>query len=86
MNAKQRCKLRRKNQRMKEQKLIEADRKLERKIVMTLTGCSTKTLKAVSLSAITQNKTVESFNNRCLPDSYIFSVGKKSSKDITARG
>ncbi|MBS9442460.1 transcriptional regulator [Photorhabdus heterorhabditis] len=74
MNAKQRCKLRRKNQRMKEQKLIEADRKLERKIVTTLAGCSTKTLKAISLSAITQNKTVESLNNRCLPNTWLYSV------------
>ncbi|OCA53911.1 hypothetical protein [Photorhabdus namnaonensis] len=84
MNAKQRCKLRRKNRRMEEQNLIEANRKLERKIVTALTGCSTKTLKAISLSAITQNKTVESFNNRCLHNTFLYSVGKKSS-NITAR-
>ncbi|QXF34307.1 transcriptional regulator [Photorhabdus luminescens] len=85
MNAKQRCKLRRKNRRMKEQKTLKANRNLERKIVATLTGCSTKILKAVSLSVIKQNKTVESFNNRCLPNSFLYSVGKKNS-NITARG
>lgn len=86
MNAKQRCKLRRKNRRMEEQKLIEADRKLEMKIVTNLSGCSTKTLKAVSLSVIKQNKTIESFNNRCLPNTWLYSVKNKKSSNITARG
>ncbi|NHB94534.1 hypothetical protein C5469_21305 [Photorhabdus cinerea] len=59
---------------MEEQKTLKANRDLERKIVTTLTGCSTKTLKALSLSVIKQSKTVESFNNRLLPNTWLYSV------------
>ncbi|NHB89704.1 hypothetical protein C5471_19175 [Photorhabdus tasmaniensis] len=70
---------------MEEQKALKDNRDLERKIVTTLTGCSTKTLKAVSLSVITQNKAVESFNNRCLSNTFLYSVKNKKSSNITAR-
>ncbi|ERT11051.1 hypothetical protein [Photorhabdus temperata] len=42
-----------------------------------------RTEKAVSVRT---TPVIDSFNNCCLPDSFIYSVGKKSSKDITARG
>lgn len=49
MNAKQRCKLRRLERRSEERNSANAERRLARKITTTLSGCSERTVKALSL-------------------------------------
>ncbi|PNK67528.1 regulator [Hafnia paralvei] len=49
MNAKQRCKLRRLERRSEERKSANAERRLANKIATTLSGCSERTVKALSL-------------------------------------
>lgn len=49
MNAKQRCKLRRLERRSEERNSADAERRLARKIATTLSGCSERTVKALSL-------------------------------------
>ncbi|WP_230676563.1 hypothetical protein [Hafnia alvei] len=49
MNAKQRCKLRRLERRSEERNSANAERRLARKIATTLSGCSERTVKALSL-------------------------------------
>lgn len=49
MNAKQRCKLRRLERRSEERNSANAERRLANKITTTLSGCSERTVKALSL-------------------------------------
>lgn len=49
MNAKQRCKLRRLERRSEERNSANAERRLANKIATTLSGCSERTVKALSL-------------------------------------
>lgn len=49
MNAKQRCKLRRLERRSEERNSADAERRLANKIATTLSGCSDRTVKALSL-------------------------------------
>ncbi|WP_232353102.1 hypothetical protein [Hafnia alvei] len=49
MNAKQRCKLRRLERRSEERNSANAERRLASKIATTLSGCSERTVKALSL-------------------------------------
>lgn len=49
MNAKQRCKLRRLERRSEERNSANAERRLASKIDTTLSGCSERTVKALSL-------------------------------------
>lgn len=49
MNAKQRCKLRRLERRSEERNSADAERRLANKIGTTLSGCSERTVKALSL-------------------------------------
>lgn len=49
MNAKQRCKLRRLERRREERNSANAERRLASKIATTLSGCSERTVKALSL-------------------------------------
>lgn len=49
MNAKQRCKLRRLERRSEERSSANAERRLANKIATTLSGCSERTVKALSL-------------------------------------
>jgi len=49
MNAKQRCKLRRLERRSEERNSANAERRLANKIAATLSGCSERTVKALSL-------------------------------------
>ncbi|WP_336191721.1 hypothetical protein [Hafnia paralvei] len=49
MNAKQRCKLRRLERRSEERNSANAERRLANKISTTLSGCSERTVKALSL-------------------------------------
>lgn len=49
MNAKQRCKLRRLERRSEERNSTNAERRLANKIATTLSGCSERTAKALSL-------------------------------------
>ncbi|WP_230793707.1 hypothetical protein [Hafnia alvei] len=49
MNAKQRCKLRRLERRSEERNSTNAERRLANKIATTLSGCSERTVKALSL-------------------------------------
>ncbi|SCM51399.1 hypothetical protein BN1044_00861 [Hafnia alvei] len=49
MNAKQRCKLRRLERRSEERNSANAERRFANKIATTLSGCSERTVKALSL-------------------------------------
>lgn len=49
MNAKQRCKLRRLERRSEERNSANAERRLASKIATTLSGCSERTVKALSI-------------------------------------
>ena len=49
MNAKKRCKLRRLERRSEERNSANAERRLANKIATTLSGCSERTVKALSL-------------------------------------
>ena len=59
MNAKQRCKLRRLERRSEERNSANAERRLANKIATTLSGCSERTVKALSLQTPRAAKELE---------------------------
>ncbi|AMO81084.1 hypothetical protein [Obesumbacterium proteus] len=59
MNAKQRCKLRRLERRSEERNSANAERRLASKIATTLSGCSERTVKALSLQTPRAAKELE---------------------------
>ncbi|MDU3158759.1 MAG: transcriptional regulator [Hafnia alvei] len=85
MNAKQRCKLRRLERRSEERNSANAERRLANKIATTLSGCSERTVKALSLPTPVVRGEEEVTGSYCLPQVAIFAAGHRKSESITAR-
>lgn len=85
MNAKERCKMRRKLRRATEREDSQKDIKLEKNVALSLSGCSARAYKA-TMSLPLRSKEQASSDNICLPDVAIFSAGyRKSAETVTAR-
>ena len=85
MNAKQRCKLRRLERRSEERNSANAERRLARKIATSLSGCSERTVKALSLPIPVVRGKEEVTGSCCLPQVAIFAAGHRKSESITAK-
>lgn len=85
MNAKQRCKLRRLERRSEERNSANAERRLARKIATTLSGCSERTVKALSLPTPVVRGEEEVTGSYCLPEVALYAAGHRKSENITAR-
>ena len=82
MNAKERKKLARAIAHRAE---VNKDSKLEKRIAMSLSGCSARVYKA-TMSLPLRSKEQASADNICLPDVAIFAAGhRKPTETITAR-
>ncbi|WP_314721517.1 transcriptional regulator [Rahnella variigena] len=82
MNAKERKKLARAIAHRAE---VNKDSKLEKRIAMSLSGCSARVYKA-TMSLPLRSREQASADNICLPDVAIFSAGfRKPTETITAR-
>ena len=84
MNAKERCKMRRKLRRASEREESQKDMKLGRNIATSLSGCSSRVLKA-TISLPLRSKEQASADNICLADVAIFNAGYRKSNQVTAR-
>jgi len=85
MNAKERCKMRRKLRRASEREESQKDMKLGKSIATSLSGCSSRVLKA-TISLPLRSKEQASADNICLADVAIFNAGyRKSVEAVTAR-
>jgi len=85
MNAKERCKMRRKLRRASEREESQKDMKLGKSIATSLSGCSSRVLKA-TMSLPLRSKEQASADNICLADVAIFNAGyRKSVEAVTAR-
>ena len=79
MNAKQRCKLRRLERRSEERNSANAERRLANKITTTLSGCSERTVKALSLpTPVVRGEEVT--GSCCLPQVAIFAAGYRNTR------
>jgi hypothetical protein len=82
MNAKERKKLARAITHRAE---VNKDSKLEKRVAMSLSGCSARVYKA-TMSLPLRSKEQASADNICLPDVAIFAAGhRKPTETITAR-
>lgn len=82
MNAKERKKLARAIAHRAE---VNKDSKLEKRVAMSLSGCSARVYKA-TMSLPLRSKEQASADNICLPDVAIFAAGhRKPTETITAR-
>lgn len=82
MNAKERKKLARAIAHRAE---VNKDSKLEKRVAMSLSGCSARVYKA-TMSLPLRSKEQASADNICLPDVAIFAAGhRKPTEMITAR-
>lgn len=82
MNAKERKKLARAIAHRAE---VNKDSKLEKRIALSLSGCSARVYKA-TMSLPLRSKEQASADNICLPDVAIFAAGhRKPTETITAR-
>ncbi len=79
MNAKERCKMRRKLRRASEREESQKDMKLGKSIATSLSGCSIRVLKA-TMSLPLRSKEQASADNICLPQVAIFAAGHRSDK------
>lgn len=84
MNAKERCKMRRKLRRASEREESQKDMKLGKSIATSLSGCSSRVLKA-TISLPLRCKEQASADNICLADVAIFNAGYRKSNQVTAR-
>ena len=84
MNAKERCKMRRKLRRASEREESQKDMKLGKNIATSLSGCSSRVLKA-TMSLPLRSKEQASADNICLADVAIFNAGYRKSNQVTAR-
>lgn len=85
MNAKERCKMRRKLRRASEREESQKDTKLGKSIATSLSGCSSRVFKA-TMSLPLHSKEQASADNICLADVAIFNAGyRKSAETVTAR-
>ncbi|PKB90943.1 hypothetical protein A8A01_03290 [Ewingella americana] len=95
MNAKERCKMRRKLRRASEREESQKDTKLGKSIATSLSGCSSRVNKAVSLidykasprslRAIGIERDDNKTGATCLQDVAIFNAGYRKSNQVTAR-
>mgnify|MGYP000417268478 FL=1 len=85
MNAKKRCKLRRLERRSEERNSADAERRLARKIATTLSGCSERTVKALSLPTPVVRGEEEVTGSYCLPEVALYAAGHRKSERVTAR-
>ena len=82
MNAKERKKL---DRAIAHRAEMNKDSKLEKRVAMSLSGCSARVYKA-TMSLPLRSKEQASADNICLPDVAIFSAGfRKATETITAR-
>ena len=82
MNAKERKKLARAIAHRAE---LNKDSKLEKRVAMSLSGCSARVYKA-TMSLPLRSKEQASADNICLPDVAVFNAGyRKSAETVTAR-
>ncbi|THD42793.1 transcriptional regulator [Enterobacteriaceae bacterium ML5] len=82
MNAKERKKLARAIAHRAE---VNKDSKLEKRVAMSLSGCSARVYKA-TMSLPLRSKEQASADNICLPDVAVFNAGyRKSAETVTAR-
>jgi hypothetical protein len=85
MNAKERCKMRRKLRRASEREGSQKDIKLAKSIATSLSGFSSRVFKA-TMSLPLRSKEQASADNICLADVAIFNAGyRKSVETVTAR-
>ncbi|WP_072053825.1 transcriptional regulator [Obesumbacterium proteus] len=85
MNAKQRCKLRRLERRSEERNSANAERRLANKISATLSGCSERTVKALSLPTPVVRGEEEVTGSICLPEVAMYNAGYRNTSTLSAR-
>lgn len=77
MNAKQRCKLRRIERRKLEREQLASESRLEKRIEVILSGCSSRVTKAVTGTLTLRDKREESAG-MCLPEVAMYNAGHRS--------